>query len=69
MAERRSPMGTADGRPRIYIRQTMDYRFAWRMGVGGLETPAHLPGEALNAALKSIDLAPAVIFWEGLTDG
>jgi hypothetical protein len=58
----------ADTRARFYVRQTADGRFAWRKGVGGLETPAATPGDAVNVALKDVGFLPAVIFWEGRTD-
>lgn len=65
------PMGHADSRPRIYISQTMDGRFAWKWGLsgdlrgGGQRTV----GEAVDAALHNSAGNPAVIFWEGRTHG
>lgn len=64
----KSPLGSADSRARIYVRMLMDGRCAWRMGVGGDDTPAPTLGAACELALVSIDFAPAVIFWEGLSE-
>lgn len=64
-----SKLGSADPRPRIYVRQAMDGRAVWRQGVSGLESEAPDVGAAVNRALAALGMRPAVIIWEGPTDG
>jgi len=58
-----------DDRPRIHIRTTMDGRVAVRVGLGGREVVQSSIPAAVAMALDMIGHAPAVIFWEGMTDG
>lgn len=64
------PITSADGRPRLFVGivngRGAYWRTAWQAGAPPADQWKPNLGDAVEAAMLSVDLKPAVLFFEGV---